>query len=256
MKRFPLLPLAVLLALTPAKAQIVESFRPMYFIGGVPLSGPVDKSTVDVKFQLSLAVPLWRNMGNREGMNLSFAYTQISVWDCFDMSSPFFDNCYNPGLYLRIPLQRDELLFGLEHRSNGRPMRGTEGDTFSRSINYLSGQYSAYFPCGFVLRAALRIGFGWYDDELTQDVFSRFFGYGDLTLGYHSPNGKWELSVTATPVFGPFNVNVEAAVSYHLGAVALFSQFNYGYGEAMADWVRGSHPAPHLRAGILIGNLF
>lgn len=256
MKRFLLLSLAVLLALTPAKAQIVELFRPMYFIGGVPLSGPVNKSTADIKFQLSLAVPLWRDMGNREGMNLSLAYTQTSVWDFFDKSSPFFDNCYSPGLYLRIPLQRDELLFGLEHRSNGRPMRGTDGDTFSRSVNYLSGQYSAFFPCGIVLRASLRIGFGWYDTELTQEVFSRFFGYGDLTLGYHSPNGKWELGVTATPVFGPFNVNVEAAVSYHLGAVALFSQFNYGYGEAMASWVRGSRPAPYLRAGVLIGNLF
>ena len=38
MKRFLLLPLAVLLALTPAKAQIFEPFRPMYFIGGVPLA--------------------------------------------------------------------------------------------------------------------------------------------------------------------------------------------------------------------------
>ena len=87
-------------------------------------------------------------------------------------------------------------------------------------------------------------------------MFSRFYGYGDLTLGYRSPNGKWELEATATPVFGPFNVNVEAAVSYHLGAIALFSQFNYGYGEALTDWVRGFHPAPHLRAGVLIGNLF
>lgn len=256
MKRFLLLPLAILLAMTPAKAQVVELFRPMYFIGGVPLAGPVNRSTADLKFQLSLAIPLWKDIGNREGMNLSFAYTQISVWDFFDKSSPFYDNCYSPGLYLRIPLQRDELLFGLEHRSNGRPIRGSDGDTFSRSVNYLSGQYSANFPCGLVLKASLRIGFGWYDAELTQEVFSRFFGYGDLTLGYRSPNGKWELGVTATPVFGPFNVNVDAAVSYHLGAIALFSQFNYGYGEAMADWVRGWHPAPYLRAGVLIGNLF
>lgn len=256
MKRSLLLSLSILLALLPAKAQVFEAFRPMYLIGGIPLSGPVNRSTIDIKFQISLALPLWRDIGNREGMDLGLAYTQISVWDTFDRSSPFHDNTYNPGLYLRIPLQRDELLFGLEHRSNGRPMRGSEGDTFSRSVNYVFGQYSAYFPSGFVLRASLRFGIGSYDDEMTREVFSRFFGYGDLTLGYRSPNGKWELGVTATPVFGPLNVNVEAAVLYRLGAVALFSQFNYGYGEALSDWVRGSHPAPYLRVGVLAGSLF
>jgi phospholipase A1 len=255
MRRYLLLPLAILLVSLPAKAQVVEEFRPMYLITGIPLSGPVNRSTIDVKFQFSLALPVWRNIGNREGMNLSLAYTQISVWDTFDKSSPFHDNAYIPGLYLKIPLQRDELLFGIEHRSNGRPLRGSEGDTFSRSANYVFGQYSAYFPCGFVLKAALRFGIGALDKEMTQEVFSRFLGYGDLTLGYHSPNGRWELGVTATPVFGPFNVNVDASVSYHLGAIALFSQFYYGYGEALADWVRGSHPAPHLRVGVMLGKI-
>lgn len=256
MRRLLLLPLTLLLlASLPAKAQVFEAFRPVYMIGGVPLSGPVNKSTADLKFQFSLALPLWRDLGNREGMDLSFAYTQVSVWDFFDSSSPFHDNAYIPGLYLKIPLQRDEVQVGLEHRSNGRPMRGSEGDTFSRSINYVFGQYGAYFPCGLVLKASLRFGLGYYDEEMTQEVFSRFLGYGDLTLGYHSPNGRWELGVTATPVFGPFNVNVEASALYHLGTVALFSQFNYGYGEALSDWVRGFHPVPHLRFGVLIGEL-
>ena len=203
MRRYLLLPLAILLASLPAKAQVVEEFRPMYLITGIPLSGPVNRSTIDVKFQFSLALPIWRNIGNREGMNLSLAYTQISVWDTFDKSSPFHDNAYIPGLYLKIPLQRDELLFGIEHRSNGRPLRGSEGDTFSRSANYVFGQYSAYFPCGFVLKAALRFGVGALDKEMTQEVFSRFLGYG----------------------------------------------------EALADWVRGSHPSPHLRVGVMLGNI-
>ena len=45
MKRLLLLPLAVLLALTPAKAQIFEPFLPMYFIGGVPLAGAENMKT-------------------------------------------------------------------------------------------------------------------------------------------------------------------------------------------------------------------
>lgn len=61
--------------------------------------------------------------------------------------------------------------------------------------------------------------------------------------------------ITGIPLSGPVNVNVDASVSYHLGAIALFSQFYYGYGEALADWVRGSHPAPHLRVGVMLGNI-
>lgn len=253
MKRTVLSFLAGLLLALSAQAQVIESFRPLYFIGGVPLEGPVNKTTTDLKFQLSTAIPLWKGIGGREGLDMSFGYTQISVWDFFDDSSPFKDNCYIPGLYLSLPLERDRMLFGFEHRSNGRPMRGTAGDTFSRSVNYLFGEYGAYLENGLVLKASLRAGFGWYDEDFTQEVFWRFCGYGDLTLGYRGE--KFEAVVIATPVFGPFNVNVEAAASYDIGFCSLFTQFNYGYGEAISDWVRGYHPAPYLRVGILFGKL-
>ena len=130
-----------------------QAFRPMYFIGGIPLEGPVDKSTSGFKFQFSTAIPLWDNV--------FFGYTQVSIWDFFDESSPFRDNCFAPGIYYSLPLQRDRLLFGLEHKSNGRPMRGTAGDTFSRSTNYVFGEYGAFFPSGLVLKANLRAGIGW-----------------------------------------------------------------------------------------------
>ena len=222
-----------------------QSFRPMYFIGGVPLEGPVDKSTAGFKFQFSTAIPLWGNV--------FFGYTQISIWDFFDKSSPFRDNCFAPGLYLSVPMERDKVLFGLEHRSNGRPMRGTSGDTFSRSTNYVFGEYGAFFPCGLVLKANLRAGFGWYDEEFTQEVFWRFQGYADFTTGYLGE--KWQAAATITPVFGPFGVNLEAGVARKIGLCSLFAQFNYGYGEALTDWVRGYHPAPYLRIGVLFGGL-
>ena len=256
MKRILLTLLVSLLVSIPAGAQFFESFRPMYYIGGVPLEGPVDKTTADVKFQLSVAIPFWKDIGGKEGRDVFFGYTQVTLWDFFDQSSPFFDSCYNPGLYLRLPLRSDSnLLLGIEHKSNGRPLRGTEGDTRSRSINYVSGEYDAFFPNGLVFKASLRAGIGWYDEELTQDVFSRFLGYGDLTLGYRSPDSKLEMFVTATPVFSPFNFNVEAGASYDIGFCSLFTQFNYGYGEALSTWVRGFRPAPYLRVGVLFGNL-
>ena len=253
MKKILLSLLASLLVLISANAQIFRTFRPMYYIGGVPLEGPVNKTTADIKFQLSTAIPLWSDIAGKEGTDVFFGYTQITLWDFFDDSSPFYDTCYMPGLYLKLPLQRDQLLFGLEHRSNGRPMRGSAGDNLSRSVNYVFGEYGAHFPSGIVLKASLRAGIGWYDEELTQDVFSRFLGYGDLTVGYNSPDGRLEAFVTATPIFGPFNFNIEAAASYDVGFCSLFTQFNYGYGEALSNWVRGYRPAPYLRFGVLFG---
>ena len=242
----------------PAGAQEASDFpfrplKPMYFIGGVPLRGPVDKSTAGFKFQFSTAIPLWEHISGREGLDLSFGYTQISIWDFFDKSSPFRDNCFSPGLYLSIPLESSGLRFGLEHKSNGRPMRGTAGDTFSRSINYFFGEYGAFFPSGLVLKVQLRAGIGWYDEALTQEVFSRFQGYADFTAGYLGE--KWQAAATFTPVSGPQGVNIEAGVARKIGFCSLFAQFNYGYGEALTDWVRGYRPPPYLRIGLLFGNL-
>ena len=229
------------------------AFRPMYFIGGIPLEGPVDKSTAGFKFQFSVALPLWNNMAGHEGLDLCFGYTQTSLWDFFDDSSPFRENVFAPGIYLSVPLERDNLLLGLEHKSNGRPMRGTSGDTYSRSVNYFFCEYGAYFHSGLVLKTNLRAGVGWYDEEFTQEVFWRFHGYVDFTAGYL--NDKWQVTATATPVFGPFGMNIEAGAARKIGSYSLFVQFNHGYGEALSDWVRGYHPASFLRLGILIGNL-
>ena len=247
--------LAILLLTLPCAGQVIEQLRPMYLIGGIPLQGPVDKSTASLKFQFNASIALWQGKGEKEGMALRFGYTQTSVWDFFDKSSPFRDNAYVPGLYFQLPLKQSSLLLGIEHRSNGRPMRGSEGDTHSRSVNYFLAEYRAYLSCGLVLKAAGRGGIGWYDDEYTQELFSHFMGYADLGVGYLSPNGKWELSLDVTPTFGPFDVNINAGVAYRLGVCSLYAQFVSGYGDSLYDWVRGYRPAPTLRIGVLLGHL-
>ena len=231
-----------------------KSFRPAYFVGGIPLSGPADRTTAGFKFQFSGILPVWESIAGREGLDLSLGYTQTSVWDFFGASSPFRDNCYSPGIYLSVPLERDALLLGVEHRSNGRPLRGSTGDSFSRSVNYFFVEYGAFFPTGIVLKANLRAGTGWYDDEPTAEVMWRFQGYADLTAGYQDE--KWQASATFTPLFGPVGVNIEAALARKVGICSLFLQFNYGYGEVLSSWVRGSHPSPYLRFGVLFGDLF
>ena len=61
--------------------------------------------------------------------------------------------------------------------------------------------------------------------------------------------------VSAKPAQIDFGVNIDAGVARKIGKCAIFAQFNYGYAEALSDWVRGYHPAPYLRFGILLGNL-
>ena len=242
-----LLPLAI-------HAQIIEPFRPLYYTTGIPLSGPVDKTTADMKFQLSLAIPVAKDMGGHEGLDLKFGYSQVSVWDFYDESSPFKDNIYIPGVYLDIPLQKNALSVGFEHKSNGRPMRGTTADVSSRSVNYLFGEYTAFLPHGFALRANLRGGIGWYDEELTQEIFYRFQGYATFSALWK--NEKWSARLDATPLFAPFDANITAELAYSLGRASLFAQYHYGYDEALCDCVRGIKPIPYFRIGILFGELF
>ena len=244
---------AALLAIFSSRAQEFGKYRPLYFAAGVPVSGPIDKSTAGFKFQFGTSIPLAKGIGGRDGFDLDFVYNQISTWDFFDESSPFRDHAFMPGLFLAIPLKGDRVVLGVEHRSNGRPLRRSENDASSRSVTYGFVRYEALFENGFVLKADLRAGNGWYDDEPTQDVYRCFLGYGDLVLGYRKE--RFEVAVTMTPVFGPFHLDLKAETAYRLGVCSLFVQFCDGHEDAQCDWIRGYRPQPYLRAGVLFGRL-
>lgn len=255
-RRF-ILSIAVLcLSAAALRAQISVGRQPVYYITGIPLEGAVDKTTADVKFQYSLDLKLLRNIAGKEGLDLSLRYAQRSVWHFYDKSSPFKDNIYMPGFYLGIPTDGNRLLVGLEHRSNGRPYVGSGEDPFSRSVNFLSCEYTAFFGGGLVLQASLRAGIAWYDEDFSQEMFRSFLGYGDLAIGYQKPGSKWQARLSVTPLIDPGGANVTAELARRLGFLKLFTQFHYGYDEALSDCLRGSRPAPYLRFGILFGDLF
>jgi phospholipase A1 len=91
----------------------------------------------ELKFQISLRVPVWNRMLLGNG-DLWFGYTQLSFWQAFNQaqSSPFRETNYEPELGLSF--RTDFPLLGLHHRlfslgvvhqSNGR------SDPVSRSWN-------------------------------------------------------------------------------------------------------------------------
>ena len=72
--------LAALLLTLPCSGQLFQQFRPMYFVGGIPLDGPVNKSTANLKFQFSMAIPIWQGKGKAEGMAVRQS-TQKGSWE-------------------------------------------------------------------------------------------------------------------------------------------------------------------------------
>lgn len=246
-KRHLIFPLIALILCAGARAQQAGRFSPIYFIGGAQLGQPLSNATADLKYAFNVSYTAHRDIGGCEGLNLDLVYTQVSVWNFFLHSSPFRDTAYIPAVYLTIPCGKDLLTAGLEHRSNGR------ADEVSRSATYLFGRYEAFLDGALSLGMSVRAGIGWYDSELTQEIYRRFLGYADLLVGYSA--GRLEAALTATPVFGPFGVNITAETSYALGACSIFVQLTTGYADSMADWIRGYRPPARLRLGVMIGPL-
>lgn len=228
----------------------IEGFRQMYLVSGIPVDGtPVNRNTADVKFQVSLALPLFANMGGVEGLDLKIGYTQKSVWFLYAPSCPFKDNTYIPGLYLNVPLKdkNGNLLCGIEHRSNGR------GDDFSRSVNYVFGEYTHRFPFGLSICANARVGFGWYDENFTQDILNNFHGY--VTVGALYERGSFSALASVIPTFGPFRLNHTVELSYRPWKSDLyhfFVQYHHGYDECLSDCIYNNTPGYNIRFGILI----
>ena len=223
----------------------IEMFRPLYIVSGIPVTERPDKENADVKFQVSLEIPLWRDMRG-SGIDLSVAYTQISLWNLYANSSPFYDNAYIPGLYCRKVWSgkdgqpKHTVLWGIEHRSNGR------SDAYSRSINYALATYARSYPCGLVLEASARVGFGWYGDQFTWDVGLKYHGFLQGSLTYTTPSGGWEFMASVSPIWNRHIANVNAEIGRRIGKKHdnpyLFVQFHYGYDEAFRDCIDVNGP--------------
>lgn len=102
-------------------------YEPFYFMGGF--------EAPEIKFQISLRYQILANDGPLaqkapflKGVNV--AYTQASLWDFGQLSSPFLDTSYKPEMfYLWERVDRGrwadwfqlDLQGGLQHESNGSP---------------------------------------------------------------------------------------------------------------------------------------
>ena len=221
------------------KHHIIETFRPLYLETGIPVSEKPSGDNADIKFQLSMRLNICHDLWGKE-FEFFVGYTQISVWNFYQHSSPFYDNTYMPGVYTRIPLrskktgeQFGDILCGYEHRSNGR------SDEYSRSVNYGFVSYTHYLPHNITLQALARIGDSWYGDTHSLVLYNKYLGYLQLSADYVTPDRNWDFMVSVSPLFNRSVANVTAEIGYRIGRKRdnpfLFIQYHHGYDEAMRD---------------------
>ena len=228
-----------------SRKPFIELFRPIYLNAGIPVTEKPTSANADVKFQISFALPLWRNMRG-SGIDLLIAYSQISVWNLFGHSSPFYDNMYIPGIYARktwndpAGMPKRSLLWGIEHRSNGRD------DAYSRSVNYILLAYARNYPFGLSLQAVARPGYGWYGDTVTMDVPLKYYGFLQMSATYTTPGAGWEFMASVSPIWNRSIANVNVEIGRRLGKKNnnpyFFIQFHYGYDEAFRDCMDENGP--------------
>ena len=229
------------------EGSFLRELRPCYFSSGLPLGQAPDKETADVKFQISFMIPVADDIAGK-GWNLGMGYSQISLWNLYAHSSPFYDTTFIPGLYLEktfgAPSGERNLIAGIEHRSNGRD------DPYSRSINYLFALYSRRWDRpgtgSLTLSAGLRLGTGWYGDALTMDIMTVYSGLLKFKAVLSSADRRWELMAEALPVLNPYIANLTAEIRFRPLQTArnayLFAQFHRGYDEAFRDCVTVGGP--------------
>lgn len=258
------LPALLLLVCSLASAQegFLSEFRDVYFIGGVPLDREVNKNTMDIKFQLSVKI---KPIPMKNDWRCYIAYTQISVWNILGKSSPFKDNSYMPGFYFEKKYDKgDILLLGIEHRSNGRPYYGnpvSDGtfDDYSRGMNYFYASWSKPFGnslFGIEAKAGVGAGVECYPEEqklFTVDLFLYYLGF--VTLNYNYDYNRFHANASVTPIVNKSVANITVGAAYRLFRnvpLSFFTQFHYGYDEALADCVRNTKPPVNLRFGLIL----
>ncbi|PIJ50789.1 phospholipase [Erwinia sp. OLTSP20] len=207
----------------------------------------------EVKFQLSLAFPLWRGILGDNSV-LAASYTQRSWWQLSNRSasSPFRETNYEPQLFLGWATDYDfagwtlrDIEVGLNHQSNGH------SEPTSRSWNRLYARLMA--QNGHWL-AEIKPWYRLPESENNDDNpdITKYMGYYRLKVGY-----QWGESIFSLQ--GNYNWNsgyggAELGWSYPISEhVRFYSQLFSGYGESLIDY---NHRQTRIGVGVMLNDLF
>jgi len=205
----------------------------------------------EAKFQLSIKMLFWDDIFKGNG-DLYGAYTQMSLWQIYDISSPFRETNYEPELFLEfdtdfnvLGLRNRTFRVGVNHQSNG------QGGAFSRSWNRVFVEFMASkgnFSMG--LKPWYRIPEHEEDDD-NPDI-EKYLGYGQLLGTY-----KWKDNIFSFTFRNNLRDNdnrsgLEVGWSHRLtNNLRAYIQYFNGYGESLIDYNNATN---RIGLGIMIND--
>ena len=214
--------------------------EPTYFV-----MGSDSRNGADARFQLSFKYRLFdpdSSLANFSPVfsNLYFTYTQTSLWDIGDDSSPFRDTSYRPGLYYGWAgsgkdWRPNDWRAGLEHESNG------QSGVDSRSINiaYLRPIWHTDLDNGKRLSFLPKIYH--YINKSDNEDIQRYRGYADWVLRYGREDGLIVSGMyrQGTAGYASGQVDLTYPLSTRIFArtgTFVHLQLFSGYGETLLDY--------------------
>jgi len=258
----PTPPLSKAVDSTPAMSVLQRAFvgrfganDSVYFIYG----GGNQAAKFQLSFDYRLADWTWGSAGNEKSTALQLGYTQRSLWDIDNTSSPFYDTSYMPEVVLDtlVPLSRANpggfnllgLRTGLKHESNGR-----DGpDSRSLNIFYVRPTFLLGPLDSWHVIVAPEV-FAYVSDSSDNHDIDEYRGYGRLRVAV-GKSGRPALMVTAWSGkdFDHFTYQLDFTVPLHsrwlnIESFFLVQYFN-GYGESLLSYREKSDA---LRAGFSI----
>lgn len=186
-----------------------------YFITGVPTNKRIDKTTADVKYQISFKQLITRNTLPWDTY-LFVTYSQKAFWNIYENSSPFEEINFNPSIGFAKPIfNKEDKMIGMaslmfEHESNGRD------SIFSRSWNNLHLQYATAVDSKTILIAKAWLPFMYKEGNpdlldyigLAEVTFIRELIPRKLSLEVMARKGlewNWKGALRSRLFYNPFN---------------------------------------------------
>ncbi len=186
-----------------------------YFVTGIPTNKHIDKTTADVKYQISFKQLITRNTLPLDTY-LYVTYSQKAFWNIYENSSPFEEINFNPSIGLAKPIfnNKDKMVgmasLMFEHESNGRD------SIFSRSWNNLHVQYATAIDSKTILKAKAWLPFMYKEGNpnlldyigLAEVTFIRELIPRKLSLEVMARKGlewNWQGALRSRLFYNPFN---------------------------------------------------
>jgi outer membrane phospholipase A len=235
---------AIVLFAKPEDEPALSANDPIYF-----LMGKNSEHGTDSRFQLSFKYRPFDPEGSIAEFlpslsNLYLAYTQTTLWDIGNHSSPFRDTSYRPSVFYRwIGSGRNilpaEWRFGIEHESNG------QGEPVSRSLNtvFVRPTWNFDLPNGRLLSLSPKIQD--YLDKSGNSDIQRYRGYIDWQFRYGREDGLvlGGLYRLGTAGYSSSQLDISYPISDRIFArtgAFVHMQLLSGYGETLLDFNKKS----------------